>query len=92
MWWRYPKDYAEADGRCPPTDETGTLDFREGEPGARTTLSSHRGGAPTSADTEERRWLALAKALNHAADAGDARALADAPGGLIGRVDLARGY
>ena len=88
VWWKYPKNYEDA-LQTPPTDASGSLDFAQVRG---VTLSGHRGGAPQQQDTEERRLVALSRALNHAARAGDVGLLSEARESLIGRVDLHKGY
>lgn len=89
MWYNYPKTYDDANGKTPPTTQDVSRSFADVR-GA--TLSGHRGGAPMQKNTEYRRWLALTTALNLAAEVGTPKALADAPGSLIGEVSLAKGY
>ena len=67
VWWKYPKNYEDA-LQTPPTDASGSLDFAQVRG---VTLSGHRGGAPQQQDREERRLVALSRALNHAARTGD---------------------
>ena len=91
VWYKYPSSWEEANGNCPPVSLSG-LSFAEGVPGERSTLSCHRGGAAGQEETERRRQAAMAAAFNFAAAAGDPAALADAPNGLIGAVNLSKGY
>jgi phosphoglycerate dehydrogenase-like enzyme len=95
VWYKYPSTFDEADGRCPPTVEGAqgaVLNFASGQAALYTTLSGHRGGAPGLKDTETRRWRALAAAFNYAADQGDPESMSASPSGLVGRVDLERGF
>ena len=91
VWYQYPATWEEADGLCPPLSPSGE-NFAEGPVGERATFSCHRGGAAGQDETERRRQSAMALAFNHAAAVGDPAALADAPGGLIGKVNLDKGY
>ena len=91
VWYKYPSSWEEADGHCPPVSPSG-YSFCEGLAGERSTLSCHRGGAAGQAETERRRQAAMATAFNYAASVGDPTALASAPNGLLGRVNLAQGF
>ena len=90
VWWQYPTTWEEA-ANCPPVTPSG-LSFATGIAGSKTTLSSHRGGAPGQPETDARRLDAMVDAFNFCAAVGDACALASGPHSLIGRVDLERGY
>jgi lactate dehydrogenase-like 2-hydroxyacid dehydrogenase len=91
VWWQYPVSYEDAQN-CPPRTLDKRYNFAEGPPAARTVLSCHRGGAVNLKDTELRRWRCLTGGFNHVAATGALDSLAETQGGLIGSVDLARGY